>query len=65
MAKQRKKKLTKKEEKELLAAAMKIVPFMKTIEVKNPFNPAVKPYRTKYQLHPNERKRKFGTWNKL
>ena len=64
MATGRKKKLTKKDQ-QLLAAAMKIVPFMKTIEVKNPFNPSQGSYRTKYQLHPNERFKKFGTWDKL
>ena len=33
--------------------------------VQNPLNPNDKPYRTKYQLHPNERFRRFGTWDKL
>ena len=41
-----------------------IVPFMKT-HVKNPYGQDKSPLRTKTHLHPNERKRRFGTFDKI
>jgi hypothetical protein len=40
-----------------------IVPFMKT-HIKNPHT-GEDPIRTRTYLHPNERKRRFGTFDKL
>ena len=40
-----------------------IVPFMKT-HVKNPHT-GEDPIRTRTYLHPNERFKRFGTWDKI
>ena len=48
----------------LASANSAIVPFMKT-HVKNPHKHGEQPIRTKTYLHPNERKRRFGTFDKI
>ena len=47
----------------LASANSAIVPFMKT-HVKNPHT-GEDPIRTRTYLHPNERKRRFGTFDKI
>ena len=42
-----------------------IVAFMKTHSTKNPFDPNSPDVRTRTYQHPNERFRKFGTWDKI
>tara|TARA_Y100001951_G_C11048697_1_gene134362 strand:- start:159 stop:344 length:186 start_codon:yes stop_codon:yes gene_type:complete len=61
MAKSKKKK--KRNRDLLLAAHSKIVPFMKT-HIKNPHT-GEDPIRTRTYLHPNERFKRFGTWDKI
>jgi len=46
-----------------IAMHSKIVPFMKT-HVKNPHT-GEDPIRTRTYLHPNERFKRFGTWDKI
>ena len=61
MAKSKKKKTRNRDL--LLAAHSKIVPFMKT-HIKNPHT-GEEPIRTRTYLHPNERFKRFGTWDKI
>ena len=49
----------------LASAKSAIVPFMKTHSTKNPFDPNSPDVRTRTYQHPNERFRKFGTWDKI
>ena len=48
----------------LASAKSVIVPFMKTHQ-KMPHGPNKDTTRTRTYLHPNERKRRFGTFDKL
>ena len=48
-----------------IAMHSKIVPFMKTHSTKNPLDPKSPDVRTRTYLHPNERKRRFGTFDKI
>ena len=62
MAKSKKKK--KRNRDLLLASHSKIVPFMKT-HIKNPYGKDKSKVRTRTYLHPNERFKRFGTWDKI
>ena len=59
--------MTPEQYKELIASAARsvIVPFMKTHSTKNPFDPNSPDVRSRTYLHPNERFKKFGTWDKI
>ena len=68
--KKKKGTIKKAEEKKLkqllmIAAANNIRPIYQTYDSHNPFDPDSPHIRKRLHLHPNERFRRFGTWDKL
>ena len=61
----KKKKKQKKRDKLLISNINKIVPFYKTYDSHNPLDPNSPHIRKRVYPHPNERFKKFGTWDKI